>query len=48
MILDHGCDALTSCIIAMSVAKIVGLGKFLQSVVLGITAFLFFLALLEQ
>ena len=48
MILDHGSDAVTACVIAMSVSKIVGFNKLLQSLVLGITAFLFFLALLEQ
>lgn len=48
MILDHGCDALTTCTIALSVGRIVGLSKFWQAYVLGLSAFLFFLANLEQ
>ena len=48
MILDHGCDALTTCTIALSVGRIVGLSKFWQAYVLALSAFLFFLANLEQ
>lgn len=48
MILDHGCDAVSCCTIALSVTRALGVEKFWQAVVLCYCAFLFFMANLEQ
>lgn len=48
MLFDHGCDALSTGIIALSFAKIAGVGKFLQCVITALAVFVFFLATLEQ
>lgn len=48
MLMDHGCDALTTCTISLSVTRIVGLSKFWQAYALSLCILLFFLANLEQ
>lgn len=48
MMFDHGCDAVTTGIIAMSLCMVVSIGKVYAMIVMALCIFLFFLANLEQ
>lgn len=48
MILDHGCDAISCCLLTLSVSSLLGLSKRMQALMLAVNAFLFFMANLEQ
>ena len=48
MLFDHGCDAVTTGIIAIAVCRVLSVNKLCTSLVMGSCCFLFFLATLEQ
>ena len=48
MLFDHGCDAVTTGIIAMAVCSVVSINKLCTAIVMCLCIFLFFLANLEQ
>jgi hypothetical protein len=48
MLFDHGCDAFTTCVIAIAVCRVAGVSLFLTSFVACACGFLFLMVTLEQ